>query len=99
MKNWLLKSILLNDKQKNEININSNKKSRNVTLKPLKKVRNFFNKFKSIRYNSERKIEKMSKENIDSILNEKYKASKESLIEKLLGNKQSTVFKNDNIHS
>lgn len=99
MKNWLLKSILLSDKQKNEININSNKKSRNVTLKPLKKVRNFFNKFKSIRYNSERKIEKMSKENIDSILNEKYKASKESLIEKLLGNKQSTVFKNDNIHS
>ena len=81
MKNLLLQTIL-----------NKENQTKRVLIKPLpSKGRNNFilNRNKTMVSISEYKREKMNKEEIDNMLKQKYKSSKDKLIEKLLGNKEN----------
>ena len=93
IQNWVLNSII------NKENINKNKK---VMVKPLKpKGKNkIINRNNRMRIYSENKKEKMTQEQINLILKQRYLSSKEHLIDKLLGKKEreKTIDINNNIN-
>ena len=93
IQNWVLNSII------NKDNINKNKK---VMVKPLKpKGRNkIINRNKTMKIYSENKKEKMTQEQINLTLKQRYISTKEHLIDKLLGKKEreKTIDINNNIN-
>ena len=76
MKNYLLKNVI------NKRKVNQKLKVKQSESKDRKKT---MMKNKTIRIYSEDRREKRTKEQIDYILNERYKLKKEKLIDKLFG--------------